>query len=157
MTDTKKLIEFLREIAVYLKMMRRAGWITKEIEEDGKAKLKQIREILEKQAQPDEELVKEIEQIFLEHNMSIPPSEEIVGKLVKYKPVLSAIGVNMLRSLLQSRQQTKPVVTRGEIDELCETLETIINPEDPTDMDRYMKQYIKDWLKSKGFEEEEKP
>ena len=118
---------------------------------------KEIKGRLEQQAQPDEELVKEIEQIFLEHNMSIPPSEEIVGKLVKYKPVLSAIGVNMLRSLLQSRQQTKPVVTRGEIDELCETLETIINPEDPTDMDRYMKQYIKDWLKSKGFEEEEKP
>ena len=110
MTDTKELILSLSQA------IKHSDW--------GSVSLhvktaKEIKERLEQQAQgvnePDEELVKEIEQIFLEHNMSIPPSEEIVGKLVKYKPVLSAIGVNMLRSLLQSRQQSNPVVTREEI------------------------------------------
>ena len=163
MTDTKKLIEFLREIAVYLKMMRRAGWITKEIEEDGKAKLKQIRGTLKQQ----EFMIRK--PIVLKHpagdamlEQPKPDNDELVRRLDEFernsKAGMTILDIHIFEEIrFKLLQQTKPVVTRGEIDELCETLETIINPEDPTDMDRYMKQYIKDWLKSKGFEEEEKP
>ena len=107
------------------------------------AKLTQIRDSL--QPVDNEELVEKVLNIGSTFGASLDCVRR--GHGIKEKARAE------IRTLLPPRQ---PVVTTEEIDELCETLETIINQEDPTDMDRYMKQYIQDWLKSKGVKVEER-
>ena len=135
MTDkytTKELIEFLGDTIDYLGLyspdkdgMIHTGFTVNQI-----TKLKRIREILELQAQPDEELVEELLNLFSERaawilssafDCSIPEPEALEDKI---------------RLLLQSRQ---PVVTREEIDEFIEWTPT---PENINALPEPIREYI---------------
>ena len=89
MTDNKKLIEFLSDTVDYLGLYSpdKNGMIRTGFTLNQKAMLTEIKQRLEQQAQPDEELVEKIIRALIGNPESNPEETKIVRKLLQQKQV----------------------------------------------------------------------